>query len=193
MDVIKKFLGLSFEKKMIVFTVVLLILLTVGVLFNREFFVGLVGAYGLPGLFLASLVGSTIFIFFSVEGLFPFLMTSGIEPLHVIGVATIGSLIGTWINYGLGFIGSGFIEEKFDHGGIEKAHGFMDKYGWAGLFVVIAMPLPLPIPVDPITVIPGVARMNFLEFTAVVIAGKLVKYGFWAGVLSIFTLTPNIL
>ncbi len=183
MNIIKKLRGLSLEKKMILFTILILILLAIGLFLNKEFIRGLIEEYGLTGLFLASLVGSTIFLFFSVESLFPFLLTSGIKAIPVIGVATIGALFGTWINYGLGFIGSGFIEQKFDHNVMNKARMMMDRYGWIGLFVVIAMPLPVPIPVDPITVIPGIARMNFIEFTVVVLAGKLVKYGVWAAVI----------
>jgi len=182
MNLIRRLSGLSLEKKMIIFTVLLFILLGIGLFLKGEFIRELIEGYGLIGLFSASLVGSTIFLFFSVESLFPFLLTSGIEPIPVIGIATIGSVIGTWINYGLGFIGSGFIKQRYDHHRMDHARKIMNKYGWIGLFVVIAMPLPIPIPVDPITVIPGIARMNFIEFTIVVIAGKLVKYAIWVAI-----------
>ncbi|OYT41167.1 MAG: hypothetical protein B6U86_02965 [Candidatus Altiarchaeales archaeon ex4484_43] len=182
MNIIRRLSGLSLEKKVIIFTAVIFILLGIGLFLKGEFIRELIKRYGLIGLFLSSLVGSTIFLFFSVESLFPFLLTSGIEPISVIGVATIGSVIGTWINYGLGLVGSGFIRQKYDHHKINRARKIMNRYGWVGLFVVIAMPLPIPIPVDPITVIPGITRMNFIEFTIVVITGKLVKYVFWVAI-----------
>ncbi|HDH41838.1 MAG TPA: DedA family protein [Candidatus Altiarchaeales archaeon] len=182
MNIIKKLSELSLEKKVILFTVIVFILLGIGLFLKGEFIKELINRYGLIGLFLSSLVGSTIFLFFSVEGLFPFLLTSGIEPISVIGVATLGSVIGTWINYGLGFIGSGFIKQRYDHHKIDRAQKIMNRYGWMGLFLVIAMPLPIPIPVDPITVIPGIARMNFIEFTIVVVAGKLLRYVLWVAI-----------
>jgi membrane protein YqaA with SNARE-associated domain len=190
MNFIGRLAGLSLEKKMIFFTVLVFLLLGVGLFLNGDFIRDLIDRYGLVGLFLAALVGSTVFLFFSVESLFFFLLESGIEPISIIGVAAVGSLIGTWINYVLGFVGSGFIEQKFDHHGMEKARRIMDRYGWIGLFVVIAMPLPIPLPVDPITVIPGIARMNFIEFTMVVLAGKIVKYAVWVAIIAGIILQP---
>lgn len=170
---------MSLENKMIVFTVLVFISLGVGFYLNEKFVEGLIMEYGLIGLFSASFIGSTVFLPVFLEGIFPFLLKSGIDPVIVVGVAAVGSLFGTWVNYGLGFLGSSFIVEKFDHNRIGSARRIMNRYGWIGLFVVIATPLPLPIPVDPITLIPGIARMNFLEFTIVVFAGKLVRYAVW--------------
>ena len=67
---------------------------------------------------------------------------------------------------------------------LEKAKKLMNKYGWAGLF--IALILPLPLPVDPITVLCGMAKMNFKEFTIVVLSGKAVKAALVLGLISLF-------
>ncbi|MBN2014860.1 MAG: DedA family protein [Candidatus Altiarchaeota archaeon] len=183
-DPMTRFLKLPLEGKIIVFTVLFFILLGMGVLFERDTITGLINAYGLVGLFSVALIGSTVFLPFLVEGLFPFLLASGIDPFTIVGIATFGALLGTCINYFLGFVGSSIIEQKVDHGRIEQAKQLMNKYGGFGLFIVIAMPLPT-IPVDPITVIPGITRMRFIEFALTVAAAKLVKYAFYAGIFEI--------
>jgi len=39
-------------------------------------------------------------------------------------------------------------------------------------------------PVDGVTIIPGITRMNFLWFSAVIFFGKLLKYAFFVGLLN---------
>ena len=139
--------------------------------------------YGLFGVFLASFLGSTIFLPFAIELFFPILMAYGLNPYLILITTTLGALFGTWVNYALGLIGSRIIEKRMDQGKINQAKHIIDKYGWLGLFVVIALPLPVPIPVDPITIIPGITKMNFLEFSIVVFLGKLSKYSIFIGLL----------
>lgn len=145
---------------------------------------GLVTAYGIFGLFLAAFLGSTIFIPFSVEALLPLLIKANVDLYRIVIVASIGALLGTWVNYLLGYYGSEYIKKKVGEEKISKAKEAMDKYGWPGLFIVIFTPVPLPIPVDPITIIPGLARMNFFRFSVVVFIAKLARYSFFVGILN---------
>ncbi|HDI72970.1 MAG TPA: DedA family protein [Candidatus Altiarchaeales archaeon] len=138
----------------------------------------------LLGLFISSLTGSTIFIPLSVEALFPILIRSDLDPYLIVIIASMGALMGTWINYLLGYFGSGIIERKLDSNRIDRAKRIMNKYGWPGLFIIIFLPLPLPIPVDPITIFPGIARMNFIEFSIVVFFAKLARYSFFVGIFN---------
>lgn len=149
-----------------------------------EILADLAAKYGLIGLFISSFIGSTIFVPFSVELLFPVLIESGVDLYPIIFVASTGALIGTWVNYWLGYKGSSLVKRRFGEKGIEKAKNAMDKYGWPGLFLVVFLPIPLPIPVDPLTIIPGIARMNFLRFSVVVYVAKLLRYAFFVGVLN---------
>lgn len=177
----KRFLGLPLEEKMILSTVLFFILLGIGLMFKHDTIIDFVESYGLVGLFFVAFIGSTVFLFFPVEAVFFLFLESGIGPFTIVAVATFGSLLGTCVNYLLGFIGSGIIEQRVDHSRIAHAKKLMNRYGWFGLFVVIALPLPT-IPVDPITLIPGIARMNFIEFTITVTAAKVVKYAFYTGI-----------
>ncbi len=149
-----------------------------------ESIIGFVVRYELFGLFITSLIGSTIFVPFTTEILFPVLIKSGLGIYHIIIVAALGAMVGTWINYGLGFLGSKFIEKRVDHTGIEHAKRFMNRYGWAGLLFILA--LPFPIPVDVITIVPGISRMNFIEFSIVVFLGKIIKFAVFVGIIDTF-------
>ncbi len=144
----------------------------------------LVRHYGLAGLFASSLIGSTIFVPFSVEFAETILLAARENVLLVILTASVGALIGTWINYWIGYFGSELVEKRVGEKNIKKAKDFMDKYGWPGLFVIIF--LPTPIPVDPVTVFPGLARMSFIEFSIVVFIAKLLRYSVVAALLTGF-------
>ena len=140
--------------------------------------------YGLLGLFISSFFGSTIFLPFSVEAVIPLLITVHANLYLVVIVSSVGALMGTWVNYLLGYHASAYIRKKLGEESLNKAEGTLKKYGWPGLFIMIAMPLPLPIPVDPLKVIPGIARMDFLKFSLVVFVAKIVKYSSAVAVLT---------
>ncbi len=182
MNFMKKFRDLPIEEKIILFTLLTFILLSIGFLFELDAIRELLKKYGISGLFFVSVIGSTIFLVFPIEGVFPFFLAADIEPAIIVGIATIGSLIGTSINYGLGFVGSGIIEKKIDHEKMESARKMMNKYGWIGLFLVIAIPSPIPIPIDPITVLPGIMRMNYIEFIITVAAAKIAKFTLYVAI-----------
>jgi len=154
---------------------------------------GLVARHGLLGLFAAAFVGSTIFVPLTVEFLFAPLIELNVDLYLIVIVASIGALMGTWVNYWLGYYCSELIEKRVGKAHIDKAKNVMDKYGWPGLFLIVFAPIPLPIPVDPITIIPGIARMNFVIFSVVVFIAKLMRYAFFVGVLNsiLCILFPN--
>jgi membrane protein YqaA with SNARE-associated domain len=148
---------------------------------NLDFFTPLVSQYGLFGLFLTALVGSTIFVPFYVEAAILVLVEIRVDLYLIVIVAAIGALIGTCINYAIGRFASKFAEKTIGESTILKAKKAMDKYGWPGLFFIVAIPIPLPIPVDPITIIPGLTRMKFPEFVIVIFLAKLVRYSLFVG------------
>jgi len=148
-----------------------------------EFFTQLVVKYGLMGLFTSSLIGSTIFVPFTTELIFPPLLASGISPLKILIVSVLGSTIGVWINYLFGYYGVHIIHKYLKKEDTHKAKKIMDKYGWFGLLIVFILPVPLP--TDPITVLCGLSEMNPILFTIIVLLGKIVKYGISVGLLSL--------
>jgi len=141
-------------------------------LFNL--FLHVVASYGLIGLFISSLLVSTIFIPFSVELLLPPLLVAGVNPYYVLAVSVLGSTVGVWINYLVGYFGIHVAHKYVKEEDIHKAKKVMDKYGWLGVF--FALGFPLPIPTDPLTVLCGMSEMNPIEFTFAVLLGKLLKY-----------------
>jgi membrane protein YqaA with SNARE-associated domain len=143
----------------------------------------LIVEYGLTGLFATSLVGSTIFIPFATELAFPPLLAAGVSPYKILFASVVGSTLGVWVNYLLGYYGIHIIRKYLKKEETHKAKKIMDKYGWLGLLLIFILPLPLP--TDPLTVLCGISEMNPLEFTIVVLVGKIVKYGVAVGLLSL--------
>jgi len=144
--------------------------------------VDMINQWGIFGLLPVSLIGSTIFVPFAVEFSFPALLATGVDPHPIVITAAIGSTLGTFVNYWLGHAGSRYVKKKIDRKHTKKAKRLMNRYGWFGLLLIITIPLPLP--VDGVTIIPGIARMNFLWFSAVIFFGKLLKYAFFVGLLN---------
>ena len=147
-----------------------------------EWLVALVRDYGLPGLFASSFIGSTIFVPFSTEVAMSVLVVAGVSKVGILAVATLGSVCGTMVNYYIGYQGLRLAGRYVRERDIKRARDIMNRYGWLGVFGVLAVPVSLP--VDPLTILCGASRMDFREFTAVVLAAKLVKYALVLGLLS---------
>lgn len=146
--------------------------------------VAMVVHYGIVGLFVSSLIGSTIFVPFSVEAVLPFLIGLKLDIYQILIAASLGATIGTCVNYGIGFFATELVEKRVGKANLKKAKDMMEKYSWPGLFLILAAPIPLPIPVDPLTVLPGLAKMDFREFVVVVFFAKLAKYAFFVAVFA---------
>ncbi len=167
--------------------------------------------YGLYGLLMTSAIGSTIFVPFSVEAALAMLIPAGINPVLLILVATAGSLIGSGLNYVIGFFSFGWFKKRFirnekQHEEIKKLDKFVhvsgwkfetycisvrifhDKFvhvcGWKVLF--IALLLPISLPVDPLTILAGAGKMEVRIFLLVVFFGKLIKYSMVVVLLMFF-------
>ncbi|MBD3387640.1 MAG: hypothetical protein GF416_01200 [Candidatus Altiarchaeales archaeon] len=148
-----------------------------------EFLKLIVKDYGLFGLLVSSFMGSTIFLPFSVELTFPFLVKAGMPRLAIMFFAALGSLGGTLLNYSIGNKGMNYVLKYTKLDDVNRAKNLMDRYGWAGLFIVLAFPVPFP--VDPLTLFCGAAKMEPKRFTTVVFTAKLLKYALTLGVISI--------
>jgi len=143
----------------------------------------LVRHYGLPGLFISSFIGSTIFVPFSAEVGVLALAVAGVDKLAILTVATAGSVAGTLVNYYIGYKGIGFAGRYVKKEEISKAEHTMNRYGWLGLFGVLVIPMPLP--VDPLTILCGAGKMDVRIFIATVAAAKAVKYAIVLGLVTL--------
>ena len=141
--------------------------------------------YGYLGLFLSSFIGSTIFVPFTVEVFMAALLGAGLNAIYLIFIASLGSTLGSCLNYFLGWLGIKYYRKKVKKAEKENSRleEIVNRYGVLGLFVILALPLPLP--VDIFTLAAGISRMNFKYFVVAVFFGKLVRYAFYAEIVMV--------
>jgi len=128
---------------------------------------------GYLGLFVASFLAATI-LPLSSEVVLTALLLSGVSPALLVAVATTGNVLGSCLNYALGYWGSKEIIKrwlKMSEEDFVKAEQRFVKYGMFSLLFAW-----VPIIGDPITVVAGVLRVRLAWFVALVTAGKLARY-----------------
>ncbi len=134
-----------------------------------EFFTEL----GFLGLFLSAFLAATI-LPLSSEIVLSFLLLSGLDPVLLVALATVGNVLGSLVNYAIGFWGSIFVINKIlrvSEAQFEKSEQRFRKFGaWSLLFAWV------PIIGDPLTLIAGVLKVNIVWFLVLVILGKLGRY-----------------
>ncbi|MBL4796356.1 MAG: DedA family protein [Oleispira sp.] len=122
-------------------------------------------------LFLSALIAATLFPMGS-EVLLIALLSQDKNEILLWFVATLGNVLGSVINYGLGFWASDYLNKKYQHAkSWKQAQAAYNRYGsWSLLFAW------LPIIGDPITLIAGLARTRFSLFILLVVIGKGARY-----------------
>ena len=144
-----------------------------------------IGVLGYPGIIILMALESSFFPFPSEVVVPPagFLAAQGRMNMYlVIGSATLGSLIGALVNYGLAiWVGRPFLEKygrrffvKMES--LEKAEAYMEKHGEISMFVgrlvpVIRQYISLPA---------GLGRMNLFKFSVYTALGA----GIWCAILA---------
>ena len=127
-------------------------------------------AYGYLGLFVGSFLAATI-LPFSSEILLSVLLLNGSNPICAVGVATFGNVLGSVVNYGLGYGGHHLVLKKilsYSRNDIWSAEKRFKKYGIISLFFAW-----VPIIGDPLTVVAGLLRVDLVLFVVIGTAGKL--------------------
>ena len=123
--------------------------------------------YGYFGIFLISLLGASSIIFPIPYTVIIFTLGGTFEPLWIAVAAGLGSAIGEFSGYLLGFGGRKAISEKYKRK-MEFLVKVFERYGWISIFVFALTPLP-----DDLLFIPlGVMRYGFLKAFIPAIAGK---------------------
>ena len=128
---------------------------------------------GYTGLFIAAFLSATILPLGSVVVLAPLLL-SGLSPITLVIVATIGNVLGSMTNYALGYWASlGIIKKwlRMSEEEFVRAEQHFQKYGLFSLLFTW-----LPIIGDPLTVLAGVLRIHLLWFIVLVTIGKAGRY-----------------
>ncbi|GAA4354813.1 YqaA family protein [Kangiella marina] len=129
--------------------------------------------YGYQGLFVAAFLSATI-LPLSSELVLTTLLLNGLSPTWLVIIATVGNVLGSLINYCLGFWASkSFIQKwlRISDADFLKAEHRFNKYGLTALLFAW-----VPIIGDPITVIAGILRVKLLWFIILVTTGKFLRY-----------------
>jgi len=127
-------------------------------------------------LFFVSLISATLFPMGS-EALLIYNLNENYNIYLLIIFATFGNVLGSCINYYLGFKGEEYLERKsfLKKEKILKYKSFYSKYGSYSLLLSW-----MPIIGDPLTFIAGVLKYSFKKFLLLVFLAKFLRYLFVA-------------
>ena len=130
-------------------------------------------AYGLWGMLIAAFLAGSFFPF-SSEAVMLALLATGLDAWELIVWGTIGNVLGSLFNYGVGHLGRLDWVERYLHvkkKDLDKAQRFMAGRGaWMGFFAF------LPILGSAITIMLGFMRSNFIISMLSITIGKLLRY-----------------
>ena len=125
-------------------------------------------------LFFISFLAATILPFSSELTLAGLISTSNYDNLLLLIIASFGNVLGSVVNWGLGFYSRNLTTKKwflFKETQIERSSKWFSKFGkWSLLFAW------LPIVGDPLTFVAGLLRVRFLDFIILVAIGKVSRY-----------------
>jgi len=127
---------------------------------------------GLIGLFINSLLSSVIPI--PTELTISGLLLEGQSKISIFIILVIGSILGGFIAYYIGYGGIGFLKrlrKKPSKKSEDKSTSLLKKYGWIILFV---SPW-IPIIGEYIPIVAGATKYNFRLFSIAIVSGKVVK------------------
>ena len=129
--------------------------------------------YGYTGMLLAAFLAGSFFPF-SSEMVMAALMATGLDPIRLAIYGTVGNVLGSAFNYGVGRLGKVEWFEKYLHvkqQDLDRAERFMAGRGaWMGFFAF------LPILGSAITVLLGLMRSNIVITFIAITLGKIFRY-----------------
>ena len=125
-------------------------------------------------LFVISFLAATILPLSSELTLAGLIATSNYDNLLLLIVASFGNILGSVVNWILGFYSRNLSKKNwflFKDEQIKKSSKWFNKFGkWSLLFAWV------PIVGDPLTLAAGLLRVRFLEFLILVTIGKVSRY-----------------
>ena len=125
-------------------------------------------------LFVISFLAATILPFASELTLAGLITASNYDNLLLLTVASFGNVLGSVVNWALGFYSRNLTTKKwfpFNETQIERSTKWFRKFGkWLLLFAWV------PLVGDPLTLVAGLLRVRFLDFIILVAIGKVSRY-----------------
>ena len=129
--------------------------------------------WGYWGMLVSAFLAGS-FIPFSSEVVMSGLQAAGLDPIPLVIYGSIGNVLGSLFNYGVGRLGKMEWIEKYLHVKKEKldqAERFMaDRGAWMGFFAFIS------ILGSAITIVLGLTRANIIISTISITIGKVLRY-----------------
>ena len=125
-------------------------------------------------LFAISFLAATILPLSSELTLAGLIATSNYDNLLLLMVASFGNVLGSVVNWSLGFYSRNLATKKwfpFKETQIERSSKWFDKFGKLSLLLAW-----VPIIGDPLTLVAGLLRVRFLDFIILVAIGKVSRY-----------------
>ena len=122
--------------------------------------------YGYTGMLLASFMAGSFFPF-SSEAVMAALMAAGLNPWRLALYGTIGNVLGSLLNYGVGRMGKTEWFEKYLHvkpKDLQRAERFMAFFAF------------VPFLGSAITILLGLMRANFVITFIAITIGKIFRY-----------------
>ena len=130
-------------------------------------------SYGYLGMLMAAFLAGSFFPF-SSEAVMLALMATGLDPWQLMIYGTIGNVLGSAFNYGVGRLGKTEWFERYLHvkpRDLQRAERFMAGRGaWMGFFAF------LPVLGSAITILLGLMRANVIITFVAITLGKLFRY-----------------
>ena len=135
--------------------------------------IDLLTSYGYWGMLIASFVAGSFFPF-SSEAVMVSLQAAGLAPWGLVVYGTIGNVLGSLFNYGIGRLGRLDWIERYlhvKHEDLDRAQRFLAGRGaWMGFFAF------LPVIGTGISIVLGLMRANFLVAMLSIAIGKFLRY-----------------
>lgn len=130
-------------------------------------------SWGYWGMLVSAFLAGSFFPF-SSEVVMSGLQAAGLEPIQLVLYGSIGNVLGSMFNYGVGRMGKLEWIEKYLHvkkESLDKAQNFMtDKGAWMGFFAF------LPLLGSAITIVLGLTRANIVISVISITIGKVLRY-----------------
>ena len=127
-------------------------------------------------LFTSSFISSTVLPGHSELTLSAFIYLNKFPVLILVFIASLGNILGSVLNWYLGFHFVKFKEKKWfpiNHSQLEKASLWFTTYGKWTLFLSW-----IPFIGDPLTVVAGILRIPIITFLIIVSISKILRYVF---------------
>ncbi len=128
-------------------------------------------------LFAVAFIESSFFPIPPDVMLIPMILAAPKKAWSIAGVATVGSVIGAYLGYAIGFYFFQLIAEPLlnFYGYLEKFNSFKDLYNQYGAWIVFGAGIT-PFPYKIITIASGVVHMNLIVFTIASIIARGMRF-----------------